>query len=50
MGLLGILYNNFFGAETVAALPYEQYLKRFPAFRESVREDTSRVSLVQILA
>src|SRR4051794_40783828 len=31
MGLLGIWYTNFFGAETVAVLPYEQYLKRFPA-------------------
>src|SRR5580692_8825709 len=31
MGLLGVWYNNFFGAQTVAVLPYEQYLKRFPA-------------------
>jgi glucose-6-phosphate isomerase len=28
MGLLAIWYNNFFGAQTVAVLPYEQYLKR----------------------
>lgn len=32
MGLLGIWYNNFFGAETHAILPYEQYLHRFPAY------------------
>src|SRR5882724_9747164 len=30
MGLLGIWYNNFFGSQTVAVLPYDQYLKRFP--------------------
>src|SRR5262247_759204 len=32
MGLLGIWYTDFFGAQTVAVLPYEQYLKRFPAY------------------
>lgn len=32
MGLLGIWYNNFFGAQTVAILPYDQYLSRFPAY------------------
>ncbi|NJN68598.1 MAG: glucose-6-phosphate isomerase [Chloroflexaceae bacterium] len=32
MGLLGIWYNNFFGAETHAILPYDQYLSRFPAY------------------
>jgi glucose-6-phosphate isomerase len=32
MGLLGIWYNNFFGAETYAVLPYDQYLRRFPAY------------------
>src|SRR5260221_8221104 len=32
MGLLAVWYNNFFGAQTVAVLPYEQYLKRFPAY------------------
>jgi glucose-6-phosphate isomerase len=30
MGLLAVWDNNFFGAQTVAVLPYEQYLKRFP--------------------
>ncbi|MCK6578612.1 MAG: glucose-6-phosphate isomerase [Anaerolineae bacterium] len=32
MALLGIWYNNFFGAETAAILPYDQYLSRFPAY------------------
>jgi glucose-6-phosphate isomerase len=32
LGLLGIWYNNFFGARTVAILPYDQYMHRFPAY------------------
>jgi glucose-6-phosphate isomerase len=32
LGLLGIWYNNFFGAQTEAILPYDQYLHRFPAY------------------
>ncbi len=32
MGLLSVWYNDFFDAQTVAVLPYEQYLKRFPAY------------------
>jgi glucose-6-phosphate isomerase len=32
MGLLAVWYNNFFGAQTVGVFPYEQYLKRFPAY------------------
>ncbi|HMN59949.1 MAG TPA: glucose-6-phosphate isomerase [Anaerolinea sp.] len=32
MALLGVWYNNFFGAQTVAVLPHEQYLHRFPAY------------------
>lgn len=32
LGLLGVWYNNFFGAETQAILPYDQYLHRFPAY------------------
>ncbi|HEX3073679.1 MAG TPA: glucose-6-phosphate isomerase [Ignavibacteriales bacterium] len=32
MALLGIWYNNFFGADTYAILPYDQYLHRFPAY------------------
>jgi glucose-6-phosphate isomerase len=32
MGVLGVWYNNFFGAQTEAILPYDQYLHRFPAY------------------
>jgi glucose-6-phosphate isomerase len=36
MGLLAIWYNNFFGAQSIAVLPYEQYLKRFPAYLQQL--------------
>jgi glucose-6-phosphate isomerase len=36
MGLLSIWYNDFFGAGTVAVLPYEHYLKRFPAYMQQL--------------
>ncbi|MCX6170245.1 MAG: glucose-6-phosphate isomerase [Ignavibacteriales bacterium] len=36
MGLLGIWYNNFFNTQTIAVLPYEQYLKRFPAYLQQL--------------
>src|SRR2546426_5822225 len=36
MGLLALWYNDFFGAQTVAVLPYEQYLKRFPAYLQQL--------------
>lgn len=36
MGLLSIWYNDFFGSQTVAVLPYEQYLKRFPAYLQQL--------------
>ena len=36
MGLFGIWYNNFFGAQTTAVLPYDQYLKRFPAYLQQL--------------
>jgi glucose-6-phosphate isomerase len=35
-GLLALWYGDFFGAETVAVLPYEQYLKRFPAYLQQL--------------
>jgi glucose-6-phosphate isomerase len=41
MALLGIWYNNFFGAETVAVLPYEQYLKRFPAYLQQLTMESN---------
>ncbi len=52
LGLLGVWYNNFFGAQTHAILPYDQYLHRFPAYFQqgdmesngkSVRRDAQRV-------
>ena len=36
MGMLTVWYNNFFGAHTVAVLPYDQYLKRFPAYLQQL--------------
>jgi glucose-6-phosphate isomerase len=36
LGLLGVWYANFFGAETVAVLPYDQYLERFPAYLQQL--------------
>ena len=36
MGLLGVWYSGFFGAQSVAVLPYEQYLKRFPAYLQQL--------------
>jgi glucose-6-phosphate isomerase len=47
MGLLSIWYNNFFGSETVAVLPYEQYLKRFPAYLQQLTMESNgkRVTL-----
>ena len=41
MGLLGIWYANFFGAQTVAVLPYEQYLKRFPAYLQQLTMESN---------
>jgi len=41
MGLLGVWYSNFFGAETVAVLPYEQYLKRFPAYLQQLTMESN---------
>jgi len=47
MGLLTVWYNNFFGAQTVAVLPYEQYLKRFPAYLQQLTMESNgkRVTL-----
>jgi len=54
MGLLGVWYTDFFGAQTVAVLPYDQYLERFPAYLQqltmesngkSVRLDSSSVDV-----
>ena len=41
MGLLAIWYNDFFGAATVAVLPYEQHLKRFPAYLQQLTMESN---------
>jgi len=41
MGLLAIWYNNFFDAQTVAVLPYEQYMKRFPAYLQQLTMESN---------
>ncbi len=41
MGLLGIWYRDFFGSQTVAVLPYEQYLKRFPAYLQQLTMESN---------
>jgi glucose-6-phosphate isomerase len=41
MGLITVWYNNFFGAQTVAVLPYEQYLKRFPAYLQQLTMESN---------
>src|ERR1700758_3953622 len=41
LGLLTVWYNDFFGAETVAVLPYEQYLKRFPAYLQQLTMESN---------
>src|SRR5438552_1747940 len=41
MGLLGVWNTNFLGAETVAVLPYEQYLKRFPAYLQQLTMESN---------
>ena len=41
MGLLGVWYNDFFDAQTVAVLPYEQYLKRFPAYLQQLTMESN---------
>lgn len=47
MGLLSVWYGSFFGAETVAVLPYDQYLKRFPAYLQQLTMESNgkRVTL-----
>jgi glucose-6-phosphate isomerase len=41
MGLLGLWYSDFFGAQTVAVLPYDQYLKRFPAYLQQLTMESN---------
>src|SRR5215471_8808503 len=41
MALLSVWYNDFFGAQTVAVLPYDQYLKRFPAYLQQLTMESN---------
>jgi glucose-6-phosphate isomerase len=41
LGLLALWYNDFFGAQTVAVLPYDQYLKRFPAYLQQLTMESN---------
>jgi glucose-6-phosphate isomerase len=41
MGLLAVWYGDFFGAQTVAVLPYDQYLKRFPAYLQQLTMESN---------
>ena len=41
MGLLAVWYNNFFGAQTIAVLPYDQYLHRFPAYLQQLTMESN---------
>ncbi|HEX2874062.1 MAG TPA: glucose-6-phosphate isomerase [Polyangiaceae bacterium] len=45
LGLLGIWYNNFFGAESHAVLPYDQYLSRFPAYLQQLDMESNGKSV-----
>ena len=45
MGLLVVWYNNFFNAQTVAVLPYDQYLKRFPAYLQQLTMESNGKSI-----
>jgi glucose-6-phosphate isomerase len=45
MGLLGLWYNDFFGAQTVTVLPYDQYLKRFPAYLQQLTMESNGKSV-----
>jgi glucose-6-phosphate isomerase len=41
MGLLAVWYGNFFGAQTIGVMPYEQYLKRFPAYLQQLTMESN---------
>ena len=46
IGLLAVWYNNFFGTQTVAVLPYDQYLKRFPAYLQQLTMESNGKSVM----
>src|SRR5512136_2418680 len=41
MALLAVWYNNFFGAQTITVLPYDQYMKRFPAYLQQLTMESN---------
>src|SRR5437899_10011682 len=41
LGLLTVWYTDFFGAETIGVMPYEQYLKRFPAYLQQLTMESN---------
>ena len=45
MGLLCVWYADFFGAETMAVLPYDRYLKRFPAYLQQLTMESNGKSV-----
>ncbi len=45
LALLGVWYNNFFGAESLAVLPYDQYLARFPAYLQQLDMESNGKSV-----
>jgi glucose-6-phosphate isomerase len=45
LGLITLWYNNFFGAQTVAVLPYDNYLKRFPAYLQQLTMESNGKSV-----
>jgi glucose-6-phosphate isomerase len=45
LGLLGVWYSDFFGSQTIAVLPYEQYLKRFPAYLQQLTMESNGKSV-----
>jgi glucose-6-phosphate isomerase len=45
LGLLGVWYTDFFGAQTVAVLPYDQYLSRFPAYLQQLTMESNGKSV-----
>jgi len=47
LALLSIWYNDFFGAQTVAILPYDQYLKRFPAYLQQLAMESNGKRVMQ---
>ena len=47
MGLLAVWYRNFFGAETVGLFPYDQYLKRFPAYLQQLTMESNGKSVTR---